>query len=211
VRCFIAGDRDALKYAPRCNAAVRVRWSAKSWAAVYNLAVATSTHMASGTIDPGVLQAIGLAIVNFSQLEEALAFGVNALIVGTRPDNAAQFALTKIGFRGLLEIFAGLFVERFGNSHEATVKALGDELQTLNDDRNHLVRSFWTPGDAGNTLARYRTAIRRKGPKVWDESMSEEDILALAVKFERAYQRLLELVVEQILAHVDAVIPALRG
>ena|SRR5437763_1314717 len=160
-----------------------------------------------GGIDRGVLQAIGLAVVNFSQLEEALAFGVNCLIVGTRADDAADLMLRQLSFRSLLDTFSGLYLHRFGSDDAAELKLLCNRLDALNNKRNHLIHSFWTPADANDKLSRYRKAMRRGGPKIWDDSVSESDILDFAKRTDTAYSDVLEIVIGRVLKKIDKLIP----
>ncbi len=169
--------------------------------------MANQVHSAYGNVDRGVLQAIGLVVVNFSQVQEALAFGVNVLMVGVLADDAADLMLRKLGFRELVEAFAGLYQHRFPGDDFREVKDLCKELGRVNDARNHLIHSFWTLGDAAGRLGRYRKAVRRGGPKKWAESVSESDVIELAERANKAYGRVLELVVGQVLPRIDNVVP----
>jgi hypothetical protein len=151
-----------------------------------------------GGMDRGVLQAIGLAVVNFSQLEETLAFGVTCFMLGTA-DDAPDLLVRQLSFRRILETFAGLYALRFGSRDGIEIKTLWKEIEKLEDERNHLVHSFWTPGQAADKLARYRKALRRGGPKTWDDTVSEPDLLAFAVRTEEVCGRVLGIVLDRIL------------
>ena len=164
-----------------------------------------------GNIDRGILQAIGLAVVNYSLLEEYLALGVSFLVTGTLPDDAAEIMVTALHFRAVLDTFGCLYRHRFPQDDFRDLTKICNELGKLNDERNHLVHSFWSSGKAADQLTRYRTAVRRGGRKKWEENVSEADVLRLAERAEETADRLLDFVASCILPRIEGVIPQRRS
>ena len=159
-----------------------------------------------GSTDRGVLQAIGLAVVNFSQLEETLVLGVRFLIVGTLDDEAADLTVRKLSFRDLVEALAGLYRHRFPDDDFGDLKEVCLVLDKLNNERNHLFHSSWSSGKAANQLRRYKAAVRRGGPKIWDQNVSEGDVLRFAEGTDQALGRLVGFLMESIVPRIDDVV-----
>jgi hypothetical protein len=163
-----------------------------------------------GNLDRGILQAIGLAVVNYSLLEESLGLGVSWLIVGTRHDEATDLMVRGFHFRVRLETFAGLFRQRFPDDDFSDLNKIFSELETLNKERVNLFHSFWTPGEAADQLSRSRKKLQRDGPKIWEQSVREADVLRFADQAEQLANRLLEFIGERILPRIDDVMPKPR-
>lgn len=159
-----------------------------------------------GVMDRAALQAIGVTVVAFSQLEDLLSLAVNCLIVGTRPDESAQFLLTRLQFRALLDSFSGLYIHRFGNGDSTLLKRHCKDMEKVNDERNHLVHALWYPGDVPDQLTRYRTQLTRSGAKKSDESVNETSILELAVRITDLHSRFATFVAERIIDRIDGVV-----
>lgn len=165
-----------------------------------------------GNIDRGVLQAIGLAVVNYSLLEESLALGVAWLIEGTLYDDVVHLVVRRHSFRALLDTFGGLYRRRFPDDLDyVDLKEICKELEALSEERNRMVHSFWSSGKAAGRLNRYKTAVVRRGWITLDESLSEADILGFAEQAEKGANRLLEFVGMRVLPRIDDVIPKGRS
>jgi hypothetical protein len=159
-----------------------------------------------GVLDRAALQAIGLTVVNFSQLEDLLSPAVNCLIVGTRPDDAAQLVLTRLQFRGLLDSFAGLYVHRFGTGEAKALKDFCGELDAVNEARNDLVHALWYPGEDSDQLTRYRTQLKRAGAMKSDHNVGEAAILDLAARIADLHARFASFVSEKVIDRIDDVV-----
>ena len=165
-----------------------------------------------GNIDRGVLQAIGLAVVNYSLLEESLALGVAWLIAGKLSDDVAHLVVRKLSFRVLLDTFGGLYRHRFPDDLDSVdLKEICKELEALNEERNRMFHSFLTLGKAAGRLNRYQTTVVRRGRKILDDSLSEAEILGFAERAEKESNRFLEFVGQCILPRIDDVIPKGRS
>ena len=156
--------------------------------------------------DRSLLQALGLLIVNFSQLEYTLTLGVAALMQGTRPDDSAHLVATKVNFRSMIDVFSCLYRYRCPTDTYDTLDALCKGLDGLNARRNELVHSFWGTGDTPGALTRVRSVLRRNGAREEKVQVSESDVLTLAMAIEHAYWEANEFVVERVILRVDDVL-----
>lgn len=129
------------------------------------------------------------------------------MVVGTLGDDAADLIARKLQFRGLLETFAGLYRHRFRTDDFTDLESLCKELDNVNNERTHLVHSFWTPGSTADKLGRFRKAVQRRGPKVWDENVSEADVLKFAQRADAAYSRLIGFIADRVLQRINDVLP----
>ncbi len=146
-----------------------------------------------------VLQAIGLVIVNFSQLEDLLRLGISALLVGSKNDDAPDLVTSKLSFRSLIDVYGCLFSLRFPNESPDAMLEECKRLEDVNEHRNRIVHSFWGTGATATTLTQLRTQVRRKGMVESKLQVSENELLEFATEIDEAYRRFSHLLVPVIL------------
>lgn len=151
-----------------------------------------------GDLDRGVLQALGLVVVNFSWLEDILARATAWMIAEGERGDAAHLLARRSSFAALTEIFAGMCRIRFGDTYDYWLAEIGKEFEAVRVARNELVHSLWDGGERTGGFLIQSTRMTRKGAKRTEFQPVEAEVLQLAVRIETIYFCVADFILEHI-------------
>lgn len=151
-----------------------------------------------GDLDRGVLQSLGLVVVNFSWLEDILARATAWMIAEGERGDAAHLLARRSSFSALTEIFAGMCRIRFGNTYDDWLAGMGKDFETVRVARNELVHSLWDARESTGGFSIQSSRMTRKGARRTELRPTEKEVLELAVQIEEIYFRVAEFILEHI-------------
>ena len=126
-------------------------------------------------VDHSLLEPIGELTVYFAMLEEEVKHGVYLLLGG---DHFVRLIVTtELSYRRAVELLNALYLHRFPDKDQDTLKKLSKKLYTLEAKRNVIVHSYWgkhSMKSEGTT--RSKTTAKAEGLKFQDETISRHDI-----------------------------------
>jgi len=126
------------------------------------------------------LKAMGLITVNFSLLENTIAF-IIWLLLGL-DQQTGQIITSELSFRRLLELFSSLC--RNKKNDKVTLeklKTLLKRIEHAEQERNKIIHSMWTAGNDEETITRFKiTAKIRNGLMHQYEQLKVEHLNKIA-------------------------------
>jgi hypothetical protein len=126
------------------------------------------------------LKVIGLVTVNFSLLENELAFDIHVLL--GLDHRTSQIITAELRFKGLLDLFSSLCINKMKNETASTeLKELVKKVYQVEQKRNSIIHSLWAVGNTGDTITRFKqTAKSSKGLHFQYEQVTVEKLQKIA-------------------------------
>jgi hypothetical protein len=151
-----------------------------------------------------VLRAIGLAVVNFSKLQDWLARGVCWIAAGkVSYSDTLDLLVADSQFRPLVEMFAAIYRHRFPGDNDNELKNICKQLSDMNTERNRLFHSLLTPGEVPDQLRRYKRGVRSKA---LNEHIDEAFILKFAEDADQTTYNLVHFLVSYVIHRDSSVV-----
>jgi hypothetical protein len=143
-------------------------------------------------LPPGpILQALGILLLSFSELEESLHFVIADEF--TQHSDAARTLTSGMSFEALAEKFRALYQERFPPPDgPGDIRAFAAHLSDLHSRRDALVHLIWLQWDTGVTQRASRRPSTAHGFRIEARIVSASEILAFAAELDLTSRRLLE-------------------
>ena len=151
-----------------------------------------------GDFDRGVLQALGLLVVNFAWLEDIVARATAWMIAREDSATTAHLLTRKVNFKTLIDLFGGVCRARFGEEYELYASEMCKALDTISMRRNELVHSLWDAREVTGGLTATNERLTRKGRDERAIVPTETEILGLATEIETLYFSFAEFILEHI-------------
>lgn len=136
-----------------------------------------------------ILLAIGRIAVNFAIVEGTIAFYSEALLAPRDPNDVGRAVTANMSFKNLVHLLSSVHRLRVDDrSEQQRLDALLSRALTLEEKRNMVTHSRWSPTDNAGEVVRWKTtASKKRGLHDQFQHMTETELQSLADELNRLH------------------------